>query len=114
MIVVTADKGLCGSFNTNLIKGAGVFITGSGEACSLGLVGRKGRDFFGRRGFAIGSSTGGQRQTFKRCQRRRVLTHYDAIDRGSGTLGRRRMETWVDDALAAELGLDRAELVASR
>ncbi|MFG2193753.1 TetR/AcrR family transcriptional regulator [Streptomyces sp. NPDC048639] len=31
-----------------------------------------------------------------------------------GTLGRRRMETWVDDALAAELGLDRAELVASR
>ncbi|MEU6085060.1 TetR/AcrR family transcriptional regulator [Streptomyces sp. NPDC047108] len=32
----------------------------------------------------------------------------------SGTLGRRRMETWVDDALAAELGLDRADLVASR
>ena len=53
VIVVTADKGLCGSFNTNLIKGAGVFITGSGEACSLGLVGRKGRDYFGRRGFAV-------------------------------------------------------------
>jgi F-type H+-transporting ATPase subunit gamma len=51
VIVVTADKGLCGSFNTNAIKGAGAFIAGSPETCSLGLVGRKGRDFFGRRGF---------------------------------------------------------------
>jgi len=51
VIVVTADKGLCGSFNTNVVKGAGAFIAGSAEPCSLGLVGRKGRDFFGRRGF---------------------------------------------------------------
>src|SRR3954452_12708458 len=27
-IIVTGDKGLCGSFNTNVIKGAGVFIAG--------------------------------------------------------------------------------------
>ena len=53
MIVVTGDKGLCGSFNTNVIKGAAGYIAGSAEACSLGLVGRKGRDFFGRRGFAV-------------------------------------------------------------
>src|SRR5471030_2377721 len=53
VIVVTGDKGLCGSFNTNVIKGAGAFIRDSAEPCSLGLVGRKGRDFFGRRGFAI-------------------------------------------------------------
>src|SRR5262245_13291204 len=26
LIVVTADRGLCGSFNTNVIKGAGTFI----------------------------------------------------------------------------------------
>jgi F-type H+-transporting ATPase subunit gamma len=52
-IVVTADKGLCGSFNTNVIKGAGGFITASSERCSLGLVGKKGRDFFGRRGFEV-------------------------------------------------------------
>jgi F-type H+-transporting ATPase subunit gamma len=51
VIVVTADKGLCGSFNTNVIKGAAAFIASSTEPCSLGLVGRKGRDFFGRRGF---------------------------------------------------------------
>ena len=53
VIVVTADKGLCGSFNTNVIKGAGAFITSSTEPCKVGLVGRKGRDFFGRRGFDI-------------------------------------------------------------
>jgi F-type H+-transporting ATPase subunit gamma len=53
LIVVTGDKGLCGSFNTNVIKGAGGFITGSAERCSLGLVGRKGRDFFARRGFDV-------------------------------------------------------------
>jgi F-type H+-transporting ATPase subunit gamma len=53
VIVVTADKGLCGSFNTNIIKTAGGFITDSSQACTLGLVGRKGRDFFGRRGFDV-------------------------------------------------------------
>src|SRR5213595_3666415 len=39
VIVVTADKGLCGSFNTNVIKGAAGYITGSTDACVLGLVG---------------------------------------------------------------------------
>jgi F-type H+-transporting ATPase subunit gamma len=53
MIVVTADKGLCGSFNTNIIKAAGTEIARNPAACSLGLVGRKGRDFFGRRGFDV-------------------------------------------------------------
>ena len=52
-IIVTGDKGLCGSFNTNVIKGAGAFIVGSAERCTLGLVGRKGRDFFARRGFSV-------------------------------------------------------------
>jgi F-type H+-transporting ATPase subunit gamma len=53
VIVVSADKGLCGSFNTNIIKAAGSYVLGSAQACALGLVGRKGRDFFGRRGFTI-------------------------------------------------------------
>ena len=52
-IVVSADKGLCGSFNTNIIKAAGAFVLGSSSACVLGLVGRKGRDFFARRGFTV-------------------------------------------------------------
>ena len=52
VIVVTADKGLCGSFNTNVIKAAGAFILET-QGSELGLVGRKGRDFFARRGFAV-------------------------------------------------------------
>ena len=52
LIVVTADKGLCGGFNTNVIKAASSVIN-AGSPVELGLVGRKGRDFFKRRGFEI-------------------------------------------------------------
>src|SRR5262245_39988160 len=52
LIVITADRGLCGSFNTNVIKASAAFITeGSRGQVSLGLVGRRGRDYFARRGF---------------------------------------------------------------
>jgi F-type H+-transporting ATPase subunit gamma len=53
LIVVTGDKGLCGSFNTNVVKAAGTYILDSNVPCTLGLVGRKGRDFFARRGFEV-------------------------------------------------------------
>ena len=53
VIVVTGDKGLCGSFNTNVIKAGAAYILESPQKCTLGLVGRKGRDFFARRGFAV-------------------------------------------------------------
>jgi len=53
VIVVTADKGLCGSFNTNIIKTAGSYILANPKTCTIGLVGRKGRDYFGRRGFDV-------------------------------------------------------------
>jgi F-type H+-transporting ATPase subunit gamma len=55
LIVITADRGLCGSFNSNVIKAAGQFILNEarGREIALGLVGRKGRDFFRRRGFDV-------------------------------------------------------------
>ena len=55
LIVITSDRGLCGSFNSNVIKAAGQFIVseGVGHDIALGLVGRKGRDFFKRRGFDV-------------------------------------------------------------
>src|SRR6476619_4366249 len=54
LIVITADKGLCGGFNTNIIKAAVQFIaSGGAPRVELGLVGRKGRDFFRRRGFEV-------------------------------------------------------------
>jgi F-type H+-transporting ATPase subunit gamma len=51
--VVTGEKGLAGSFNTNVIKGAGNYVVDSSQRVALGLVGRKGRDFFVRRGFEV-------------------------------------------------------------
>jgi F-type H+-transporting ATPase subunit gamma len=53
VIIVSGDKGLCGSFNTNVIKAGGVYVTQSPFPCTLGLVGRKARDFFVRRGFTV-------------------------------------------------------------
>jgi F-type H+-transporting ATPase subunit gamma len=46
-ILVTADKGLCGAFNTNVIKGAQQFLRQRADASvEVEFVGRKGRDFF--------------------------------------------------------------------
>jgi F-type H+-transporting ATPase subunit gamma len=55
LIVITADRGLCGSFNSNIIKAASEFIAAENVADGiiLGLVGRKGRDFFRRRAFDV-------------------------------------------------------------
>jgi F-type H+-transporting ATPase subunit gamma len=57
LIVITADRGLAGSFSANVIKGAAEFITShprdNGQDIALALVGRKGRDFFMRRGFDV-------------------------------------------------------------
>jgi F-type H+-transporting ATPase subunit gamma len=54
VLVITADRGLCGSFNTNIVKAVGGFLRDHpGRAISLGLVGRKGRDFFARRGVPV-------------------------------------------------------------
>ena len=50
LVLYTADKGLAGAFNTNLIKGAQRFISEHGGAgVTLELIGRKGRDFFRKR-----------------------------------------------------------------
>jgi F-type H+-transporting ATPase subunit gamma len=54
LVLVTGDKGLAGAFNTNLIKGAQRFLAErAGASVRLELVGRKGRDFFRKRGAAI-------------------------------------------------------------
>ena len=54
LFVITADRGLCGSFNTNVIKAAATYITDNiDRQVALGLVGRRGRDYFARRGFEV-------------------------------------------------------------
>ncbi len=54
LVVVTADKGLCGAFNTNLIKAAQAFIREhAGKQIEVIAVGRKGRDTFRRAGATL-------------------------------------------------------------
>jgi F-type H+-transporting ATPase subunit gamma len=51
LVLVTSDKGLAGAFNTNLIKAAQRFIAERpGVPVRMVLIGRKGRDFFRKRG----------------------------------------------------------------
>jgi F-type H+-transporting ATPase subunit gamma len=50
LLVITADRGLAGAFNSNVIRTAHRFIQEHGDAeVQLELIGRKGRDFFRRR-----------------------------------------------------------------
>jgi F-type H+-transporting ATPase subunit gamma len=60
LVLVTSDKGLAGAFNSNLIKGAQRFIAEHRDAAiRMELIGRKGRDFFRKRGAEItGESVG--------------------------------------------------------
>src|SRR5215207_527199 len=54
LVVITADRGLCGSFNANVIKAAATFITEQPDRqVALGLVGRRGRDYYAKRGFEV-------------------------------------------------------------
>ena len=55
IVLVTADKGLAGAFNANVIKATQAFLKENpGKQTSMIPVGRKGRDFFKRREMAFG------------------------------------------------------------
>jgi F-type H+-transporting ATPase subunit gamma len=50
LILITADRGLAGAFNSNLIKAAQQFPgEHAGQTVELETIGRKGRDFFRKR-----------------------------------------------------------------
>jgi F-type H+-transporting ATPase subunit gamma len=54
LLLITADRGLCGGFNTSLIKKGLEFLReNKGEAVELMTVGRKARDYFRRVGAPI-------------------------------------------------------------
>ena len=54
LILITSDRGLAGSFNTNLIKAAEHFLAERSEAeIGMELIGRKGRDYFKKRGATV-------------------------------------------------------------
>ncbi|AMY13026.1 F-ATPase gamma subunit [Luteitalea pratensis] len=50
LIVISADRGLCGSFNSNILKKAATFLEDTPDRqVAMALIGRKARDFFVRR-----------------------------------------------------------------
>jgi F-type H+-transporting ATPase subunit gamma len=52
LVVITADRGLCGSFNANILRQAQAYLREK-PGTDLITVGKKGRDFFKRRKFNI-------------------------------------------------------------
>ena len=54
LVVVTADKGLCGSFNANILKTSDTFLKeDDSEALNLHVVGKKANDYYRRREYNI-------------------------------------------------------------
>lgn len=56
LVLITADRGLAGAFNSNLIRKAEELIgekQGKGIRVNLVLIGRKGAQYFGRRSYPI-------------------------------------------------------------
>ena len=54
VVVITADKGLCGSFNTNILNGARRFLDGMRDRdVGVDIVGKKARDWFRRRDYTV-------------------------------------------------------------
>lgn len=55
VLVITSDKGLCGSFNTNILRRADTALhTWQDQAVHLALVGRKAYDHYRKRDWPIG------------------------------------------------------------
>ena len=66
LVVITADKGLCGAFNANIIRTATRFLADREDGdVELALVGRKGRDFFRRRAVTVRSERVGVFQALR-------------------------------------------------
>ena len=56
LVVITADKGLCGAFNSNILRASLHFLRAAGDAdLTLIVVGKKARDFYRRRQWTVKS-----------------------------------------------------------
>ncbi len=54
LVVITADRGLCGAYNTNIIRHALEFIVQhSDRQMELNIIGKRARDFFRRRPYSV-------------------------------------------------------------
>jgi F-type H+-transporting ATPase subunit gamma len=54
LVVISADRGLCGAYNTNIIRQAVEFLnTHSDRNVELNILGKRARDYFRRRPFRV-------------------------------------------------------------
>lgn len=56
VVVITADRGLCGAFNTNIIREATNYISeelNNGSTVSVFTLGKKATEYFGKRNYEI-------------------------------------------------------------
>ncbi len=54
LVVITADKGLCGAYNTNILRRAIEFLTEhTEEPVTMSILGKRARDFFRRRPYSV-------------------------------------------------------------
>jgi len=66
LVLITADKGLCGGFNANIIRAAVRFLEDKRpDAVELELLGKRGRDFFRRRQYRVRSEQVGLFQALR-------------------------------------------------
>ncbi|MDR0310110.1 MAG: ATP synthase F1 subunit gamma [Acidobacteriota bacterium] len=56
LVVITADRGMCGAYNTNIIRSALEFLGDhSDKTVELNILGKRARDFFRRRPYPVRS-----------------------------------------------------------
>jgi F-type H+-transporting ATPase subunit gamma len=54
LVVITADKGLCGAYNTNIVRQALEFLVRHADKeVALNILGKRARDFFRRHAYAV-------------------------------------------------------------
>ena len=54
LVVISADRGLCGGYNTNILRQALEFLwRHAGREVELNIIGKRARDFFRRRSYAV-------------------------------------------------------------
>ena len=54
LVVITSDRGMCGAYNTNIIRGAIEFLgRNTDKKVELNILGKRARDFFRRRPYPV-------------------------------------------------------------
>jgi F-type H+-transporting ATPase subunit gamma len=90
VVLVSADKGLAGAFNANIIKATQAFLKeNAGKSTEMVAVGRKGRDFFKRRTVELTDEYIGLTGTGQ-------VNHQDALDIARKIIAKFTEDTSID------------------